>query len=39
METLVVFIDKKGEIRFVNRGYKPGDENKYRDQIRELIKE
>lgn len=34
-----VMIDKKGQIRFVNRGYKPGDENKYRDQIRELIKE
>lgn len=34
-----VLIDKKGEIRFVNRGYKEGDENKYRDQIRELIKE
>lgn len=34
-----VLIDKKGEIRFVNRGYKDGDENKYRDQIRELIKE
>jgi peroxiredoxin len=38
MPTTVV-IDKKGEIRYVNRGYKPGDENKYRDQIRELIKE
>lgn len=38
MPTTVV-IDKKGEIRFVNRGYKEGDENKYRDQIRELIKE
>lgn len=34
-----VMIDKKGVIRYVNRGYKPGDENKYRDQIRELIKE
>lgn len=34
-----VLIDKKGEIRYVNRGYKAGDENKYRDQIRELIKE
>lgn len=34
-----VLIDKKGEIRFVNRGYKAGDETKYRDQIRELIKE
>ncbi len=34
-----VLIDKKGQVRFVNRGYKAGDENKYRDQIRELIKE
>jgi thiol-disulfide isomerase/thioredoxin len=34
-----VMIDKKGQIRYVNRGYKAGDENKYRDQIRELIKE
>ena len=38
MPTTVV-IDKKGQIRYVNRGYKAGDENKYRDQIRELIKE
>lgn len=38
MPTTVV-IDKKGKIRYVNRGYKPGDENKYRDQIRELLKE
>lgn len=34
-----VMIDKKGQIRFINHGYKPGDETKYRDQIRELIKE
>ena len=34
-----VMVDKKGKIRYVNHGYKPGDENKYRDQIRELIKE
>ena len=34
-----VLIDKQGQIRYVNRGYKAGDENKYRDQIRELIKE
>lgn len=34
-----VMIDKKGQVRYVNHGYKPGDENKYRDQIRELIKE
>ena len=38
MPTTVV-IDKKGAIRFVNRGYKAGDEVKYREQIRELIKE
>jgi peroxiredoxin len=38
MPTTVV-IDKKGQVRYVNRGYKDGDENKYRDQIRELIKE
>jgi len=38
MPTTVV-IDKKGVIRYVNRGYKAGDENKYREQIRELIKE
>lgn len=38
MPTTVV-IDKKGEVRYINRGYKAGDENKYRDQIRELIKE
>jgi thiol-disulfide isomerase/thioredoxin len=34
-----VLIDKKGVIRYVNRGYKAGDEVKYREQIRELIKE
>lgn len=34
-----VMIDKIGNIRFVNRGYKAGDEDKYRAQIRELIKE
>lgn len=38
MPTTVV-IDKKGKIRYVNRGYKEGDENKYREQIRELIRE
>jgi len=34
-----IMIDKDGEIRYVNRGYKPGDEEKYREQIRELIRE
>jgi peroxiredoxin len=34
-----VMIDKKGKIRYVDRGYKPGDENNYRAQILELIRE
>jgi thiol-disulfide isomerase/thioredoxin len=34
-----VFIDKKGQIRYVARGYKPGDENKYREHIMELVGE
>jgi thiol-disulfide isomerase/thioredoxin len=34
-----VLIDKDGNIRYVNRGYKAGDENKYLEQIRELIRE
>lgn len=34
-----VMVDKNGTVRYVNHGYKPGDEAKYRDQIRELIRE
>jgi peroxiredoxin len=34
-----VIIDRKGEIRFIHRGYRPGDENEYQDRIRQLIKE
>jgi peroxiredoxin len=34
-----VIIDRKGEIRYVHRGYKPGDENDYQDRIRQLIRE
>lgn len=34
-----VFIDKKGNIRFIDRGYVPGDEEKYIKQIQELIRE
>jgi thiol-disulfide isomerase/thioredoxin len=34
-----VFIDKKGNIRYIARGYKPGDENKYKEHIMELIRE
>lgn len=34
-----IIIDKKGKIRYIDRGYSPGDENKYRDQIMELLRE
>ncbi|MFO7306868.1 MAG: TlpA disulfide reductase family protein [Gammaproteobacteria bacterium] len=34
-----VFIDRKGNIRYVHRGYKPGDESEYLNQIRALLKE
>lgn len=34
-----VIIDKKGMIRYVDKGYKAGDENKYKEQIMELIRE
>lgn len=34
-----VIIDRKGVVRFVHRGYRPGDENAYQDHIRQLIRE
>ena len=34
-----VIIDRKGNIRVLHRGYKPGDENEYLDSIRALIRE
>ncbi|MFO1389659.1 TlpA family protein disulfide reductase [Cellvibrio sp.] len=34
-----VFIDKKGQIRHVHKGYVPGDEEKYIQKIKELISE
>jgi peroxiredoxin len=34
-----VMIDRKGQIRYVHRGYKAGDENDYQDHIRQLIRE
>jgi thiol-disulfide isomerase/thioredoxin len=34
-----VILDRKGTVRFVHRGYKPGDENEYLDQIRALVRE
>jgi peroxiredoxin len=34
-----VFIDRKGNVRSLHRGYKPGDESEYLNQIRALLKE
>lgn len=34
-----VFIDRKGNLRYLHRGYKPGDEGEYLNQIRALLKE
>jgi DsbE subfamily thiol:disulfide oxidoreductase len=34
-----VVLDRKGVIRYVHRGYAPGAENEYMDQIRALIRE
>ena len=34
-----VFIDRKGNVREIHRGYKPGDENLYLTQIRTMLKE
>jgi len=34
-----VFVDKKGNVRVIHRGYKPGDENEYMNNIRMLMRE
>ncbi|MEM1262571.1 MAG: TlpA disulfide reductase family protein [Pseudomonadota bacterium] len=34
-----VMVDRQGMVRYVHHGYKPGYEDKYLDQIRELIRE
>lgn len=34
-----VFIDRTGAVRYVHRGYRPGDEAKYADMVRSLVKE
>ncbi len=36
---LSVMVDREGLVRYVHYGYKPGYEDKYLDQIRELIRE
>jgi thiol-disulfide isomerase/thioredoxin len=34
-----VIVDRKGNLRWLHRGYKPGDENEYLNQIRALVRE
>jgi len=34
-----VFVDRSGKVRYVHRGYQPGDESKYADMVRSLVKE
>jgi peroxiredoxin len=34
-----VFIDREGQVRYLHRGYKPGDENAYLNLIRTLVRE
>jgi thiol-disulfide isomerase/thioredoxin len=34
-----VIIDRKGNMRWLHRGYKAGDENEYLNQIRALVRE
>ena len=34
-----VLVDRNGQVRFLHKGYKPGYEDEYLNQIRELIRE
>lgn len=34
-----VIVDRKGNARVLHKGYRPGDENKYLDHVRTLIRE
>jgi thiol-disulfide isomerase/thioredoxin len=34
-----VIVDRKGNVRYLHKGYKPGDENTYLNHIRALIRE
>jgi thiol-disulfide isomerase/thioredoxin len=34
-----VLVDRKGNLRWLHRGYKPGDENEYLDAVRTLLRE
>lgn len=34
-----VLVDRNGQVRYIHRGYKPGDEARYADMIRNLVRE
>lgn len=34
-----VIVDRKGNVRYIHQGYQPGDESRYQDVIRQLIRE
>ena len=38
MPTTVV-VDRDGNMRYLHEGYKPGDEKKYRQMIKKLVRE
>lgn len=34
-----VIVDRQGRVRYVHQGYQPGDEGKYQDMVRTLLRE
>jgi thiol-disulfide isomerase/thioredoxin len=34
-----VIVDRQGRVRYVHQGYQPGDESKYQDMVRTLLRE
>ncbi|TGD75621.1 TlpA family protein disulfide reductase [Mangrovimicrobium sediminis] len=36
---VTVIVDRSGQIRFAHKGYKPGNEALYEEQVRQLVKE
>ena len=34
-----VLVDRDGNVRYIHKGYKPGDEDKYRSMVRKLVRE
>ena len=36
---VTILVDREGNVRYVHKGYKPGYEEKYLDQVRSLLRE